>query len=171
MSALLRDRALVIAHTQVGRREQGGKNTGPEVDAYLRAVGLPPGHPWCAAFAVWCYQEAAKALGQPMLLARTGKVSRLFLRMRERYGRATPVIGAIYGHAKDPADPESKGHCGIVIALTRTSFWAIEGNTNDRGSTDGTEVCERPRKMSYANLGFLDLGSENTVRIRPPLVA
>jgi hypothetical protein len=40
------------ALSHVGEKEQpDGSNTGPEVDGYLAYVGLPPGNPWCCAFA------------------------------------------------------------------------------------------------------------------------
>src|SRR5258708_19315741 len=40
------------ALSHVGEHEERmGSNSGPEVDAYLAYVGLPPGQPWCAAFA------------------------------------------------------------------------------------------------------------------------
>lgn len=40
------------ALSHVGEHEYPmGSNSGPEVDEYLAYVGLPPGNPWCAAFA------------------------------------------------------------------------------------------------------------------------
>ncbi|MBM3449786.1 MAG: hypothetical protein FJX78_02155 [Armatimonadetes bacterium] len=43
-------RALEIAGSQEGVREVGGPNQGPQVNEYLKSVGLGPGARWCAAF-------------------------------------------------------------------------------------------------------------------------
>src|SRR5262249_36193044 len=37
-------------------------NRGPQVEAYLRRVGVSPGNAWCCAFVYWCFDEAAQAL-------------------------------------------------------------------------------------------------------------
>lgn len=162
----LKDRALLIARTQIGVQERG-KNTGPEVDAYLHAVHLPPGLPWCAAFVIWCYVAAARELGvRKVPLPRVGKVTRLWAACIGRYGHLwPPTVGDIYCHADDPTDPESTGHCGIVTAVRFDSFTGIEGNTNRTGSREGDSVWEHRRPRSYANLGFIDVSHEITVRL------
>lgn len=168
MLAQLRTRALAIAKTQLGVTESGGRNTGPEVDAYLFAVGLPPGNPWCAAFVVWCYSQAAGELRILTLpIKRTGKVTRLWDTSSARYGRQAPKVGDIYCHATDPSQLESPGHCGIVTLVTDTTFSAIEGNTNKDGSREGDSVWQHTRPLAYANLGFIDVSTENTVKLRP----
>lgn len=59
-NAATRKRALAIANSQVGVKEQPpGSNRGPKVDAYLAAAGLRgQAQPWCAAFVTWVYREA-----------------------------------------------------------------------------------------------------------------
>jgi hypothetical protein len=70
--------ALALARSQVGVRESpAGSNRGPEVDAYLRTVGLNPAagsYAWCAAFVYWCFNEAARSAGRPNPLPRTAGV-------------------------------------------------------------------------------------------------
>jgi hypothetical protein len=166
VSAELKARAVVIAKSQLGVQERGGRNTGPEVDAYLLAVGLQPGQPWCCAFVLWCYLQAASELGEPMPLRRTGKVTRLW-DSSACFGRQGPSVGDIYCHATDPADRESPGHCGIVVAVRPDgAFTAIEGNTNKAGSREGNSVWSHPRALAFANLGFVDISAESTARPR-----
>jgi hypothetical protein len=158
----LKARALEIAKTQIGVQERGGRNTGPEVDAYLLAVGKGPGFSWCAAFIVWCYAKAARELSYPGLpIRRTGKVTRLWRTSSGRYGGRAPSVGAIFCHASDPDDPESPGHCGLVVAIHNDgTFTSIEGNTNREGSRDGDSVWQHRRPLTYANLGFLDVARD-----------
>ena len=62
---LLTQTALDIARGFVGVRETGGNNRGPEVEAWLARVGLPPGNAWCMAFAWCCVQDAFSKLELP----------------------------------------------------------------------------------------------------------
>lgn len=45
---------VATALSYVGTTERTGRNDGPEVEAFLRSVGLGPGPPWCAAFTTFC---------------------------------------------------------------------------------------------------------------------
>lgn len=51
---------LDVALGEVGVKERGGNNRGPDVEKYLGAVGLGRGNPWCAAFTSWCRIEATR---------------------------------------------------------------------------------------------------------------
>lgn len=55
-------RVAADALANVGVTEEG-ENRGRFVETYQRAVGLPPGSPWCAAFVRFRFEAAAKALG------------------------------------------------------------------------------------------------------------
>src|SRR5581483_5479908 len=50
--------ALQHAHTQLHVHEIGSSNTGPQVNQYLAAAGVPPGNPWCASFVTWSLGQA-----------------------------------------------------------------------------------------------------------------
>lgn len=165
----LKARALIIAQSQIGVRETS-RNSGPEVDAYLFAVGLDPGNAWCAAFAIWAYIQAARELGiKELPLPRTGKVTRLWQKSSGRYGRRFPAVGDIYCHATDLHVLDSPGHCGLVVRTHADgSFTAVEGNTNSSGSRDADSVWQNRRELSYANLGFIDITREDTVKITRP---
>ena len=54
-------RAAADALANVGVTEEG-ENRGKFVEAYQRAVGIPPGSPWCAAFVRFRFEAAAKAM-------------------------------------------------------------------------------------------------------------
>jgi hypothetical protein len=51
---------------------------------------------------------------------------------------------------KSPTDWQ---HVGIVTSAEKDAFHTIEGNTNDEGSREGFEVCERVR--GYDKKDFL----------------
>jgi hypothetical protein len=57
-------RHLLVASSFVGVTERGA-NRGPEVEMFLRGVGLGPGHAWCAAFVSYCL-EVAQVDGPPV---------------------------------------------------------------------------------------------------------
>ncbi len=52
------ERLRAVYLSQLGVREATNRNDGPQVEAYLRYVGLKAGSPWCAAFVSWCLGQA-----------------------------------------------------------------------------------------------------------------
>ncbi len=162
----LRDAARRVAIGEIGTREQGGANRGRRVEEYLAAAKLPPGQPWCAAFVIWCYQRAAEAGGWRSPLPAIGHVGHFFRRIEPwapHWISHIPTIGAIACHQKDPTDPDSAGHTGIVLAVEGGTVMTVEGNSNSTGSREGVEVVENHRPLSYWSLGFIDVG-----RFGPP---
>lgn len=73
-----------VARTCIGQGEGLRNNEG----AFIEKIGGRPGAPWCAAFAGWCYAEAARDMGLVLPFARSsgakalvksmGRVGRLF---------------------------------------------------------------------------------------------
>lgn len=47
-----------VFSSYVGVLEIGGNNRGPEVETFLKSVGLGPTHPWCSAFVAYCLTMA-----------------------------------------------------------------------------------------------------------------
>jgi hypothetical protein len=43
-------------------REATGRNDGPQVQAYLKTVGLQGNYPWCGAFVAWVYRQLKLAI-------------------------------------------------------------------------------------------------------------
>lgn len=137
----LQEETLAVAITQVGVEEiPRGSNAGPEVEEYLKAVGLPAGYSWCMAFVYWSCVQAAKKLNTIVPILRTAGVLRLWnesvmQRIKE------PTVGCIfildYGNGK--------GHTGLVERFDKTYIYTVEGNTNDKGSREGYMVARRKR--------------------------
>jgi hypothetical protein len=158
---------LVVAATQVGVMEQPlGSNRGPQVDEYIKSLGLDPNndsYPWCAAFVYWTFQQAATTLGVPNPAIRTAGVLKHWNEAgRAGVTRLLPdeiegdfallrsglvfVIGTGGG----------KGHMGIVEDFRDDRLITIEGNTNLPGDREGVGVFRRTsRKFSDINKGFI----------------
>lgn len=156
---ILAARALDIATTQIGVREKGSSNSGPQVDQYLKSVGLTPGFPWCMAFVYWCYNQAAQASGVTNFLIRTGGVmhqwneqqpTRKIILDKVLKNQTLIQPGAVFimDHGK------GTGHTGLVEKIHGSFIDTIEGNTNDEGSREGVEVCRRTRRLSSIK-GFI----------------
>lgn len=162
--AQIRDMARLIAMTQLGVAEVGGNNRGKQVEEYLTAARLPPGQAWCAAFVIWAYDRAAARLKVKNPLPRIGHVGHFFRWMQEHGGAWVsdiPTIGAIACHQKDPSDPDSPGHMGIVLDFAGgpgDKLIDLSGNTDEQGSRAGRLVGRNARPRAYWNLGFVDVG-------------
>ena len=167
--ALLRA-ALDEAAARVGVMEvPPGSNRGPEVDAYLRCVGLEPaGHAyaWCAAFVYTCFNEAAMRLGRKNPVVRiAGVLEHWRLAGKAGVPRITaakafvdPTIvrpGQIF--IIDVNAPGGDGHTGLVAGVEAGRLLTIEGNTNDGTSGADVGVFRRSgRKIADINVGFID---------------
>lgn len=140
--------SLRIAVTQIGVQEQPkNSNTGPQVNAYLRRVGLSPGFSWCMAFVYWVVDEAAQELGIINPLIRTGGVLRQYneTTLRKLPARSTAIkAGDIF--IMDFG--RGMGHTGFIEKIENGIIYTIEGNTNDDGSREGYEVARRKRPIS-----------------------
>lgn len=159
--------ALEIAVSQLGVSEQGGANRGPEVDQYLAMARLPPGQPWCAAFALWCFEMASRKLEVPNPFPRTGSCLRLWELADHHFRDPNPAVGHVYVLQHSP----TTGHVGIVESLDDLGNVATEisGNTNARGSREGNTVARHlgTPEVSHGGvlLGYLSLDRP------PPAVA
>jgi hypothetical protein len=161
---------LDFAATQIGVMEvPPGSNRGPQVDEYVRSVGLSPEgrFAWCVAFIFFCFEHAAKKLGRRNPMIKTAGV----LDHWNKAGNASiPRITA--SRAKD--DPSlvkpgqifvidvggGHGHSGMVERVIGGQLVTIEGNTNQSGSPEGIGVFRRSlRKIVSINKGFIDYGS------------
>lgn len=144
------EKALEIARAQIGVSEEPkNSNRGPQVDQYIRSVGLDPAgkYPWCMAFVYWCFDQAGKAVGVINPMFKTGGVLDQFNKRKNVHQVQTPRPGDViildYG--------AGKGHTGIVEMVHENgTVGTIEGNTNDEGSREGYEVCRRKRNVLKA---------------------
>lgn len=147
----LEKQSLEIAKTQLGVQEiPKGSNSGPDVEKYLKSVGLGKGYAWCMAFVFWCVMEASTKLKVANPLLKTGGVLKQW-NARPLLRVETPQAGDIFiiDFGK------GAGHTGWVEAvLTGGRIQTIEGNTNSAGSREGQENARRIRKISACK-GFL----------------
>lgn len=154
------ENALEIAASCVGVKEvPPSSNRGPEVDRWIRGVGLNPegAYPWCAAFIHGCFHEAAAALKIPNPCPRTGSALGMWLKAKPSQRVAAKVArpGMVFvldlGHGT--------GHVGFVEAVSARTITTIEGNTNDGGSREGIGVFRRTRVFGKNLRGFLDFSA------------
>lgn len=138
----------------IGLRETS-HNRGPQIDEWIRRVGLDPtrgAYPWCAAFA-WCMvEDACDELGRRNPLPATASVHGLWDRAPRECRRDDPSPGVLVLHDSG----RGRGHVGIVDHIEVDYIVTVEGNTNQRGSREGDGVYQRRRSLRYANLGYLD---------------
>lgn len=164
-----------IALSQVGVKESGGNNNGPEIRKYQAATNLKPSSwPWCAALCCWATREWLKDpeviqwLGlramtlegwRPKTAAAFGYISWASERpatTKVLSSRSKPQVGdfAIFDFS----------HIGIVTkVLSDGKFQCVEGNTNGRGARDsisGDGVWLKTRSPSLVR---------NFVRINPSM--
>lgn len=160
--------AAMGALANVGVTEDG-ENRGQWVETYQRAVGIPPGSPWCAAFVRFRFERAAEKLDLelPAAFPDSGWVPS-YEAWARRSGFWIPARDADKVQKGDLACFwfPAKGRCahiGIVVAPPNEDgiFQTVEGNTGpDRGThveRDGDGVYLKRRRVSHlgTNGGFI----------------
>lgn len=155
----LAETAVDFADSQMGVREKGGANCGPEVEMFLKTVGLGKGYSWCMAFVYWSFEKAAEKLNQENPLVKTGGVLKAWndakcTKILSKDSKNNPTLvkpGQIfimdYGRGF--------GHTGIVKEVNGGFITTIEGNTNNTQSREGIGVFNHIRKIKDVNKGFL----------------
>lgn len=162
-------KAIELARAEVGVREEPlGSNRGPRVDQYLRAVGLSPtggSYAWCAAFAYFCFDEAARALDMANPVPKTAGVHEMWRRAgQSRLLRLSAIQARANPERVKPGQlffldhGGGLGHMGLVVGVQGVRLVTVEGNTTDiSGSREGIGVFERrARQISQISLGFCD---------------
>lgn len=148
--------SLVVAyakqHLREHPREVGGQNMGPWVRLYMKG-NQGSDWPWCAGFASFVLTQACNTLGVQIpiktsfscdSLAASAKQNGLFVKESEVGSDENPEVGKgwLFLQRRTPTDWV---HTGIVQTDRSDVFETIEGNTNDEGSREGYEVCQRIR--------------------------
>lgn len=159
--------ALGMAVSQLGVMEDPpGSNAGPQVNAYLKSVGLGGGYFWCMAFVYWCFNEAAKQAGKPNPFPKTAGCIDAWNKVRAKSPQR------LITRAQAMADPslvkpgqvfildygKGMGHTGFVRQSFGGPLLTIEGNSNSGGSRNGLGVFELNRRKIPDPLlrGFID---------------
>ncbi len=160
-------RVLEVAASQVGVMEEPtGSNRGPQVDEYLRCVGLDPAsasHPWCAAFVYWCFDKAAAELKVANPAVKTGGVLDMWTRAGSWGVKRISAMEALAqpslvqpGCVFVLSTGSGNGHAGLVEWVDGDRLATIEGNTNEKGRREGIGVFRRTGRMvANINRGFI----------------
>jgi hypothetical protein len=160
--ATLPDVVLAVArqHSAARPLEIGGQNSGPWVRAYMDG-NEGSEYPWCAGFATFVIASACNQLGVSMPVLRTYSCDSLAVDARN-HGRLIAsknldwqAMGACLLFLVQRT-PNDWIHTGFAFAVTGQTFSTIEGNSNDSGSNEGYEVCERQRSLNGKSLIRLD---------------
>lgn len=148
-----------VAESQVGVREKGGNNLGPEVVEYQQATWLTPGAwAWCAAFVCWCVYQAIKIHGG-VRWKRPQTAGAYDFENWAKGGYDKTVCG--YWRVMDAqTTPPRRGdivtfswsHIGIVVRFDGNMTSTVEGNTgatksgtSDNPSGDGVFLKQHRR--------------------------
>lgn len=137
-------------HLEQHPREVGGQNKGPWVRLYMKGKE-GPAWPWCAGFVCFILKQACQSLNIPLpiqaslscdILAASAKEKGIFLKEFKITDKGQITPGSFFLNRRTPTDWV---HTGITIRAEEDFFHTIEGNTNDEGSREGYEVCNRIR--------------------------
>ena len=169
------DKLVAIALSQVGIKEVGGNNNGPQIRKYQAATSLKPASwPWCAALVSWVIREWLK---DPEVIEWLG----LKVMTPEQWRPKTAAAFGYISWAKErPATTKvlsSKAkpqvgdivvfdfsHIGIITKVGENSFQCAEGNTSAKGGRDSETGDGVWLKTRTPNL------VRNYIRIHPSTV-
>jgi hypothetical protein len=159
---------LDAARLSIGTTETT-RNSGPEIDAWLKYAHSRPGMPWCAAWVVFMHRIAAVSLDVLNPCPRTAGSLHLWSLAPDEVKTDLPAPGDTF--VLDTGAPGGAGHCGIVetVSPSGDAIVSIEGNTGKDGEREGTTVWRhqwQPRTGKRGRLvGFLSFA--NLVVERP----
>jgi len=154
--ASLGDTVVAIAEQHVAEhpREVGGANRGPWVRLYMDGNEGDPWL-WCAGFATYILEAAAKAHKQKSPLPRTFSCDTIGMAALHAGTLDRNAIAATARAGDFFLIPKTKFdwvHVGIVAGSSNGVLDTIEGNTNDTGSREGFEACQRTRAPATVDL-------------------
>lgn len=114
-----------IAESQIGVREVGGNNKGPQVQAYQAATWLAgTGWKWCAAFVCWCIYQALQIHGEPKGWKRPRTAGAYDL---ENWGNGLHPHGSNKGWKVFKFTPETPPRRGDIITFTWSHVGIVTG--------------------------------------------
>lgn len=157
-----------VAKAKVGVHELGFSNTGKWVDIFLKAVYLPGGYAWCAAFAMWSTIRAAiindvlddtkndyvqlRDIMHDLFYGNAAYVpnlARAFREGRKAHGWTAKSVAWSNVRAGDIIICFNGGHVEVAAGKAHGGYVpTIGGNTSTTGSQDnGGEVCIKSRAI------------------------
>jgi hypothetical protein len=129
---------------EIGTIEEGGNNRGKRIGEYLASTGLGQGHPWCAAFTKFVYEQ--NNLPTPGATAWSPswfpKSKTYWQKGDDTQGiREADLFGLHY------ANLGRIGHVGLIERIEDGWLYTIEGNTGDNQGRDGDVVRRHRRSL------------------------
>lgn len=161
MQPRIPERLALIALSMVGRHEQPlGSNKGPLIKEFFAADYYKPnaednGYAWCASFVCRIVQLAlhALAISETPSFKRPRTPSAFGLATWSREQDNTTQTKDFPGRDIKRGDVVvyMSSHCGIAVTDSDVSgyFEAVEGNTNNAGSREGTHVLRKTRACTF----------------------
>ncbi|WP_337842501.1 peptidoglycan-binding domain-containing protein [Rheinheimera sp.] len=146
-------------HLEQHPMEVGGDNKGPWVRLYMQGNEGTAWY-WCAGFVTFILKQACLIQQQKMpipgsfscdSLASQAKTAGLFLPEKQA-SNIKPDQVFIFLNRKSASDWT---HTGLGFAMQDGVFQTIEGNTNNDGSRNGYEVCQRTRTVKSKDFVML----------------
>lgn len=165
-----------IARKYLGTKEQFGNkfredldktNDSTEFAALIHKAGQKDGESWCCYTAEVFFCLAFPQKEKELIKLFSANCFQTYINFLQAGYQVVdyPVEGALvlYMNVKDGVQ-STKGHAGVCTkAVSRTAFWAVEGNTNDGGGREGEVIAEKTgrstlRKETGLNvLGFVKI--------------
>lgn len=150
----------------LGVKEVGGANRGPEVDAYNRGCGVPMGSPWCASsLTAWLRRASLRlkraapiigSAGAKRIMFELQKAGRWFTAEEIRLNPSLLRPGMI--HCWDRGG--EKGHVGVHRKVRDAqAFDTVEGNSGTGPFGEGNRVAEMVRRFDdprWLGAGWVD---------------
>jgi hypothetical protein len=120
------DRILKIAAKEVGNKEAGDSNAGPQVAKYFNETGYPLGNPWCGAFVQWVFLKA----GINLAPTRVVSVESFYNYARDHgWLVSIPKPGDLATYRSGDGIYDN-GHIGIVVGVANGQYQQIDGNSS-----------------------------------------
>lgn len=142
--------------SQVGVREKTGKNDGPEVEMYLKSVGLNKGYAWCSAFVHWALDSAGYDVHKITAWAPTSYNQYNIVVSKGKFNK-DPKPGDVF--VLYYPNLKRIGHTGFFNKKQNSTIYeSVEGNTNQAGSREGDGVYKKYRSFNatYAITRWID---------------
>lgn len=143
----VRGQVMAVAHSQLGLHEwPAGSNWGP-IKKFLKAIGLGPGNPWCAAFVCWVLRHAGYTGPLP---SSPGWVD-AWVELARKHGCLKDVDASklgdlwVWGFGSDPT-----AHIGFCDDKNMNDPEAdgLDGNVGDYGG-EVTHVTRSEAQITY----------------------
>lgn len=162
--------ANILGQTRNVKEIPSGSNKGPEVEQYLKSVGLGAGQPWCQAYVYWALNELSKKMGISNPAPKSGSVKGHWddtpqeNRITVAQAKSNPSLvrpGMVFVLERNTPWSQGgyQGHTGIILTVDpdKRTYTSIEGNTDEKATGEGNKVGVNTRSIDdKSTIGFVD---------------